>query len=161
MSLIDELISGHGATEHVVFDKASFKVSLLKVFGKREFVICACETKKNLTMNDTAELFACMTEFIKNNDESSPCYSFIDVSKTDAFTLQQLKYAAESFKAVKTFIQTRLVGSVIKVGEDQFNDGFLSMTFKKLYTPIRPICWHEAEGQGSAFVTEWEEKMNV
>jgi len=112
-------------------------------------------------MNDTKEIFACMTQFIKNNDESSPCYSFIDVSKTDAFTLQQLKYAAEAFNAVKRFIQTRLVGSVIKVGEDQFNDGFLSMTFKKLYTPIRPICWYETEGEASAFVTKWEEKMDV
>lgn len=161
MSLIEELVNSHAATEHVVLDKESYRVSLLKVMGKREFVICACETKKNLNMNDTREIFACMTQFIKNNEESSPCYSFIDVSKTDAFTLQQLKYAAESFTAVKQYIQTRLVGSVIKVGEDQYNDGFLSTTFKKLYTPIRPICWYEEPGQGSAFVRDWEDKMTM
>tara|TARA_Y100000389_G_C17459018_1_gene520281 strand:- start:3107 stop:3412 length:306 start_codon:yes stop_codon:yes gene_type:complete len=100
-----------------------------------------------------------MTEFIKNNPETSPCYSLIDVTKTDAFTLQQLATAADAFKKVKKFLETRLVGTVVKVGDYNDNDGFLGNAFKRLYTPVRPVKWHEEPGDGADFITEWEEKM--
>jgi hypothetical protein len=100
-----------------------------------------------------------MTQFITNNPEASPCYSLVDVTKTDAYTLQQLKVAADAFTQVKSYLETRLVGTVIKVNEDNLNDGFLTTAFKKLYTPVRPVKWYEQPGDGAEFITEWEEKM--
>lgn len=158
-SLKNEVIRVHNCTEHVVIENDSYVVSLLQFEKPRNFVVCSTETKRNCTLQDVDEIFACMTEFIKNNPECSPCYSLIDVTKTDAFTLTQLKTAATQFKSCKKFIETRLIGTVIKVSDDTFNDGFLSAAFQRLYTPVRPIKWYKSENDGSNFITEWEEKL--
>ena len=158
-SLKEEVIRVHGCEEHVVLENDSYCVSLLKFKKPRDFVICSTETKRNCSSNDISEIFTCMTEFIKNNPEASPCYSLIDVTKTDAYTLQQLKTAADAFKSVKTYLETRLVGTVMKVCDEHYNDGFLGNAFKRLYTPVRPVKWYEEAGDGADFITEWEDKM--
>jgi hypothetical protein len=158
-SLKAEVIRVHGCEEHIVMENNSYCVSLLKFTQPRDFVVCSTETKRNCSKQDITEIFACMTEFIKNNPEISPCYSLIDVTRTDAFTLQQLSAAADAFKNVKSFLETRLVGTVVKVSDDNYNDGFLSSAFKRLYTPVRPVKWYNEPGDGSGFITEWEEKM--
>lgn len=158
-SLKQEVIRIHKCQEHIVLDNNNYCVSLLKFTEPRDFVICSTETKRNCSTQDIADIFTCMTEFIKNNPETSPCYSLIDVTKTDAFTLQQLATAADAFKKVKKFLETRLVGTVVKVGDYNDNDGFLGNAFKRLYTPVRPVKWHEEPGDGADFITEWEEKM--
>lgn len=158
-SLKQEILNHHQCTEHVVLQNDSYIISLLKFSTPRDFVVCSTETKKNCSSQDIAEIFTCMTEFIKNNPEISPCYGLIDVTKTDAFTLQQLSTAANAFKNVKPYLQTRLVGTIVKVNDENYNDGFLSNAFKRLYTPVRPVKWYENPGDASAFITEWEEKM--
>lgn len=158
-SLKEEVIRVHGCKEHKVLENQSYCVSLLKFTEPRDFVICSTETKRNCSTQDISEIFTCMTEFMKNNPETSPCYSLIDVTKTDAFTLQQISTAADAFKNVKTFLETRLVGTVVKVSDESYNDGFLGNAFKRLYTPVRPVRWYEEPGDGAGFITEWEEKM--
>ena len=158
-SLKQEVIRVHKCEEHIVLENDSYVVSLLKFLSPRDFVVCCCETKRNCNLQDMTEIFACMTQFITNNPEASPCYSLVDVTKTDAYTLQQLKVAADAFTQVKSYLETRLVGTVIKVNEDNLNDGFLTTAFKKLYTPVRPVKWYEQPGDGAEFITEWEEKM--
>jgi hypothetical protein len=158
-SLKGEILNELDCEEHVVLQNDSYCVSLLKFTKPRDFVVCSTETKRNCSTQDIAEIFTCMTEFIKNNSETSPCYSLIDVTKTDAFTLQQLSTAAEAFKAVKSFLETRLVGTIVKVGDENYNDGFLANAFRRLYTPVRPVQWYEQPGDGSGFIKEWEEKM--
>ena len=158
-SLKEEVIRVHGCKEHVVLENNSYCVSLLKFTEPRDFVICSTETKRNCSTQDITEIFTCMTEFIKNNSEISPCYSIIDITKTDAFTLQQLSTAADAFKKVKSFLETRLVGTVVKLNDECSNDGFLGNAFKRLYTPVRPVKWYTEPGDCSGFITEWEEKM--
>lgn len=158
-SLKQEIINVHGCKEHIVLENNSYCVSLLKFTEHRDFVICSTETKRNCTTKDIDEIFTCMTEFLKNNPEISPCYAIIDVTKTDAFTLQQLSTAANAFNNVKSFLETRLVGSVVKVADDNFNDGYLCPMFKRLYTPVRPVKWYQKPGDGADFITEWEEKI--
>lgn len=158
-SLKKEIIRCHNCEEHVVLENESYCISLLKFNSPREFVVCSTETKRNCNKKDIEDIFACMTEFIKNNPEISPCYAIIDVTKTDAFTLTQLSTAADAFKKVKSYLETRLVGTVVKVSDDNYNDGFLSSAFKRLYTPVRPVKWYEQPGDGSGFIKEWEEKM--
>ena len=158
-ALKQEILQVHECKEHVVLENESYCVSLLKFTHPREFVICSSETKRNCSTQDIVEIFTCMEEFIKNNPEVSPCYFLIDVTKTDAFTLQQLSMAADAFKKVKSFMETRLVGTVVKAGDESYNDSFLGNAFKRLYTPVRPVKWYEELGDGSGFITEWEEKM--
>lgn len=155
----EEIIDSFDCSEHVVLDKESYKISLLKLLSPREFVICCTETKRNCSKQDVEEIFACLLEFIKNNPETSPCYSIMDVSKTDAYTLQQLKIAADAFNSIQHLLKTRLVGSIVKVNEENSSDNILSSTFKRLYTPIRPIQYYEHDGEASSFIKEWEQKL--
>lgn len=155
-SLKDEVLRMHNCIEHVVKDTDSYQISLLKFEHPRDFIACSVETKGNCTQQDISEIFEAMTAFIKNNPESSPCYSLIDVTRTDAFTLQQLTMAANAFNSVKSYIQTRLVGTVVKVGEENYHDGIMSKAFKRLYTPVRPVVWYQKSGDCSNFITEWE-----
>ena len=158
-SLKEEVIRVHGCKEHKVLENQSYCVSLLKFTEPRDFVTVSTETKRNCSTQDISEIFTCMTEFIKNNPETSPCYYLIDVTKTDAFTLQQLSTAADAFKNVKTFMETRLVGTVVRVSDENYNDGFLSNAFRRLYTPVRPLKWYKDPGDASGFITTWEENM--
>ena len=159
MSLKEEILNEFKCEEHIVLQNDSYCVSLLKFTHPRNFVVCSTETKRNCSTKDVAEIFTCMAEFIKNNPESSPCYSIIDVTKTDAFTLQQLSAAAETLKAIKSFLETRLVGTIVKMGDESYNDGFLTNAFRRLYTPVRPVKWYQEPGDGSGFIREWEERM--
>tara|TARA_Y100001936_G_scaffold252902_1_gene314771 strand:- start:2956 stop:3456 length:501 start_codon:yes stop_codon:yes gene_type:complete len=159
---IDELVASRNFIEHIVIDKDTYKVSLLKSTKKqkREFSICAAETKKNISLTDAQEIFACVTEFIKNNPQVSPCYSILDVSKTETFTLHQLKYAASAFMSIKSFIESSLVGTILKISDTDQEDSFIVQAFQALYTPIRPICWYNNPGDAEKFVKECEEKLN-
>uniref|UniRef100_A0A6C0J082 Uncharacterized protein n=1 Tax=viral metagenome TaxID=1070528 RepID=A0A6C0J082_9ZZZZ len=158
-SLKEEVIRVHGCKEEVVMENESYCVSLLQFTNPRAFMICSTETKRNCSTQDIKEIFTCMTEFIKNNSELSPCYSFIDVTKTDVFTIQLLSTAADTFKNCKSFLETRLIGTVMKVDDEIFNNGFLSKALQRLYTPVRPVKWYRKPGDGSGFITEWEEKL--
>lgn len=158
-TLKQEVMRGHKCTEHVVVDDPSYVVSLLKFSTPREFIVCSAESKGNFSRHQTDEIFACLTEFIKNNPEDAPCYCLLDVTRTDVFTLQQLQTASAAFGAVRSYLETRLVGTVVKVGDEQFNDGFLTAAFKRLYTPVRPVRWYTRPGDGAGFITEWEERL--
>lgn len=158
-TLKQEVIRHFKCEEHVVLETESYCVSLIKFTYPREFIVCSTETKRNCNKKEIGDIFACMTEFLKNNPETSPCYSIIDVTKTDAFTLAQLSAAADAFKNVKSYLETRLIGTVVKVGDENYNDGFLGSAFRRLYTPVRPVKWYENPGDGYEFIEEWEEKM--
>lgn len=145
--------------EHVVIQSSSYIISLLNVISGREFSICSLETKKNLKSIEIQEIFACLQEFLTNVSEKSPCYVAIDVSKTDAFTISQLQHAANIFKKMKPYLETRLVGSIVKICDENHNDSFLTKAFHRLYTPIRPVLWWRKDGEAVNFIREWESKL--
>ncbi len=158
-TLKQEVIRLHKCTEHVVIDEPSYVISLLKFDGRRSFTVCSAESKGNLSNAAIEEIFSCLTEFIKNNPEDSPCYCLIDTTNTELFTLHHLQTASATLRSVRTYLETRLIGSVVKISADHYHDGFLTKTFKRLYTPVRPVKWYNEEGDGANFITEWETKI--
>lgn len=158
-SLKEEVIRLHECTEHNVLERVSFRVSLLKFSSPREFVACSVETKGNCNLQDTLEIVVCMTEFLKNNPEISPCYFLLDISMTDAFTLKQVSVVADALKDIKSYVVTRLVGSVIRVGDHFSYSNQIAKMLQSVYTPVRPLLWYKDPGDGASFIAEWEEKM--
>lgn len=158
-SLKEEIMRVHKCAEHVVIESNSYTVSLLQFTDPREFVVISTETRGKCSLDDVNAIFACMTEFMENNPENSPCYCIIDLSRTDTFTLQQIHAAAESLIKIKALLETRLVGSIIKVNEDQSDNGYVTNLFQRIYTPVRPILWYNSPGEGSEFIRKWEDEL--
>lgn len=159
---MDDLFDPSKCHKQPVLSTDAYTVDLLK-FGlnnTREFMVACVTTKRNCKKKEVEEMFKAVTEFVKNTPEANPCYVLIDVAKTDAFTLEQLKYAAASFKAVRPFLVTRLVGTMVKISEDSYQDSYLSKAFRKLYTPVRPVCWWRKPDDFKDFVNKWEAEFS-
>lgn len=159
---MDDLLDPLKCNRQSVYSTEVYAIDLLKFDvdpAVRNFQVAVVTTKKNCKQVDVEQMFRAITEFVQNTSEENPCYVLIDVTKTDAFTLEQLKFAAAAFKAVRSYLETRLVGSMVKVSDDAYEDTYLSQAFRKLYTPVRPVCWWRKDGDFKAFVEEWEAKL--
>lgn len=157
---MDELINGGFNGEVVVVaDEPGYIFRLLKIQSPRPFMVLEGKTKRNVNLSENEVIWKALTEFIKNTKEETPCYIIIDVSTMDAFTLSHLKFVAEVMKAHRSYIETRLMGSIVIVDYDSTDYNYLGPMFKKLYTPVRPMCWWENHGDALKFVKEWESKL--
>lgn len=157
---MDELIQGGFNGEVVVvIDEPGYIFRLLKIQSPRTFMVLEGKTKRNVNLSENEVIWKALTEFIKNTSEENPCYIIIDVSNMDAFTLSHLKFVAEVMKAHRSYLQTRLMGSIVIVDYESTDSSYLGPMFKKLYTPIRPMCWWENHGDALKFVKEWESKL--
>jgi hypothetical protein len=157
---MDELIKGGFNGEVVVVaDEPGYIFRLLKVQSTRCFMVLEGKTKRNVSLSENEVIWKALAEFIKNTKEESPCYIIIDVSAMDAFTLSHLKFVAQEMKKHRSFIETRLMGSVVIVDYDNTDYNYLGPMFRKLYTPIRPMCWWEKHGDALKFVKKWESEL--
>lgn len=158
---MEEVVSAFACTKSVVASTDAYEIVILKLAAPRSFMILSLQTKRNCKQHEIEEVFGAMVDFIKKTLVSQPCYYILDISKTDAISLGQLKHAAFMLHSVRQELETRLVGTVLKVDEDTYQDSYLASMFQKLYTPVRPICWWRAPGDAVGFIREWEHKMNA
>lgn len=157
---MDELIKGGFTGEVVVVaDEPGYVLRLLKIQSPRPFMVLEGKTKRNINLAENEVVWKALSEFIKKTNEETPCYIIVDVSSMDAFTLSHLKFVADVMKAHRSYIQTRLMGSIVIVDYESTDYNILGPMFKKMYTPIRPMCWWEKQGDALKFVKEWESKL--
>lgn len=156
---MDELIEGGFKGEVIVVtDTPAYTITLLKLQTPRPFMILEGKTKRNVNLVENEAVWNALAEFIKNTPEDNPCYIIIDVSSMDAFTLSHVKNVATVLQKHRSYIETRLMGSIVIVDYENA-DYNLGVIFKKLYTPVRPLCWWDEKGDALKFVREWESKL--
>jgi hypothetical protein len=161
ISMEELLRSGHYGDDVVtVSETEAYVLRLLRVPPRpRKFMVLEAMAKRNLSLTDNEVVWKALTEFIKKTPEDSPCYIIVDVINMDSFTLSHLKHVASVMKENRAYLETRLMGSAVIVDYESSTDAFLAPMFKKLYTPVRPICWWAKDGDVCEFVREWESKL--
>jgi hypothetical protein len=159
MSLEQDIVLKSQCQTQTVLSHPLFTVNILNIHQKRDFKIISVRTFGNLNADTTTQIMIALTEFFKNTVDTNPAYALLDSSQTEVWTLQQMQICAEYFRAIRPILATRLVGTVVKAA-DQEVDSYLLSTFRKLYTPVRPVSWYRNPEEAWKFITEWEHAIS-
>ena len=159
MSLEQQIVLKSKCQTQTVLSHPLFTINILNINQKRHFKIISVRTLGNMNMDTTTQIMIALTEFFKNTKDTNPAYALLDTSQTEVWTLQQIQTAAQYFKAIRPILTTRLVGTVIKAA-DQEVDSYLLSTFRKLYTPVRPVSWYRNPEEAWKFITDWEDAIS-
>lgn len=152
--MLDRLTTHLQLDASTIVETDKYIISVLK----GAYNVFHVQTYSNVSMGDVTTISNALIEFVAHTSTKRPAYVCMDLRSVDFMTVEQIRCGITVLKTHQHLIQTRVVGSVVAIDESTTNR-FIPLV-KKLYTPVRPVCWAISDDDAVNFVREWEAKIN-